>query len=368
MASTPADMQMLAQMMRHMDVEPEELLAALRPQNLPTFEQFVPLVVEATSLATRPHVEGYLNRVVACWGTLRLDEPTRREVGDLIEHFRATALRRGNHADGSGAAKHAYAALACLYRFAVLEGVLSSRQNPMARVSKPRQGKSRRYALSPALVEQIHQTAVRTGLDPRLDSLLLRLHMETAARPHGVRGLRLKDLDPDRQLITLREKGMQRLQPVSRTLVHALLTHAQERGATDGESRLLRLRSGRPITVSRYKNLWERLRQHIEVVEKEHISMYWVRHTTLTWVERNFGIAVARAYAGHAENNLWVGVTDRYVKAGLDEVATALQALTGEPHPLALPELPTAQSNEVLPGAANTVRALALSRVVTKII
>ena len=29
--------------------------------------------------------------------------------------------------------------------------------------------------------------------------------------------------------------------------------------------------------------------------------MHWIRHTTLTWVERNFGYAVARAYAGHTD-------------------------------------------------------------------
>jgi hypothetical protein len=29
-------------------------------------------------------------------------------------------------------------------------------------------------------------------------------------------------------------------------------------------------------------------------------SAHWLRHTTLTWVERNFGYAVARAYAGHS--------------------------------------------------------------------
>lgn len=30
--------------------------------------------------------------------------------------------------------------------------------------------------------------------------------------------------------------------------------------------------------------------------------MHWIRHTTLTWVERNFGYAVAKAYAGHTDN------------------------------------------------------------------
>jgi integrase/recombinase XerC len=31
--------------------------------------------------------------------------------------------------------------------------------------------------------------------------------------------------------------------------------------------------------------------------------MHWIRHTTLTWVERRFGHAVAQAYAGHADGS-----------------------------------------------------------------
>jgi hypothetical protein len=28
---------------------------------------------------------------------------------------------------------------------------------------------------------------------------------------------------------------------------------------------------------------------------------HWIRHTTLTWVERKFELAIARAFAGHSE-------------------------------------------------------------------
>jgi integrase/recombinase XerC len=65
--------------------------------------------------------------------------------------------------------------------------------------------------------------------------------------------------------------------------------------------------------------------------------MHWIRHTTLTWVERNFGYAVARAYAGHTDRGSDAGATTTYVRATPSEVATALSALTGEPHPLAMP-------------------------------
>ncbi|WP_290050068.1 hypothetical protein [Amycolatopsis solani] len=61
--------------------------------------------------------------------------------------------------------------------------------------------------------------------------------------------------------------------------------------------------------------------------------MHWLRHTSLKWVERRFGISVA--YAGHAESGSDSSTTT-YIKADITEVAAALSALTGEPHPLAL--------------------------------
>jgi hypothetical protein len=63
------------------------------------------------------------------------------------------------------------------------------------------------------------------------------------------------------------------------------------------------------------------------------VSTHWLRHTTLTWVERNFSYGIARAYAGHTDN---AGpATTTYIKADLQAVATALAVLTGQPHPLA---------------------------------
>jgi integrase/recombinase XerC len=74
--------------------------------------------------------------------------------------------------------------------------------------------------------------------------------------------------------------------------------------------------------------------------------MHWIRHTTLTWVERNFGYAVAEAYAGHEDNRRGsrsMGAMATYVRAGLPEVATAL---TGEPHPLAIKNPGTGPAGE----------------------
>ncbi|MFJ9370307.1 hypothetical protein ACIRRA_38620 [Nocardia sp. NPDC101769] len=64
------------------------------------------------------------------------------------------------------------------------------------------------------------------------------------------------------------------------------------------------------------------------------ITTYWLRHTTLRWVERNFGHAVAKACAGHAISHA-NDVTTLYTRADIEEVATALATMTDEPHPLA---------------------------------
>jgi integrase/recombinase XerC len=160
-----------------------------------------------------------------------------------------------------------------------------------------------------------------------------------ACRLGGALALRPQDLDRQQCLVLLREKGETvRWQPVSPTLMAGLLRHAEERHAPAGE-RLLRYRTGKEITRRRYDGLWERIGRHLPWTRTQQISTHWLRHTTLTWVERNFGFAVAHAYAGHTDGAASAGsATSTYVRATLTEVATALAALTGEPHPLAQPE------------------------------
>jgi len=79
----------------------------------------------------------------------------------------------------------------------------------------------------------------------------------------------------------------------------------------------------------------KRLGDRLPWVAAQGISTHWLRHTTLTWVERHHGYGIARAYAGHTDNT--GPATTTYIKASLQEVATALAAMTGQPHPLALP-------------------------------
>ena len=235
-------------------------------------------------------------------------------------------------------AEHLVAALRCLYQRAVEDGLIAEADNPARKVAKPRRLPSTRRAVPDTRLAEINQVAATTGDDPELDTLLLRLHTETACRRGGALALRPADLDPDQCLVQLREKGETvRWQPVSATLMAALVRHGRERHAPPG-GQLLRYADGRPITTRRYDHLWVRVGRHLPWVRTQQISTHWLRHTTLTWVERNFGYAVAQAYADHTDGGSDTGATSTYIRASLAEVATALAALTGEPHPLATPE------------------------------
>ena len=164
----------------------------------------------------------------------------------------------------------------------------------------PRAGRS--DVIADKRLAEIFTVAASTGDDPELDTLILRLHAETACRRGGALALRPCDLDANQSLVMLREKGdTTRWQPISPTLMRHLLDHADARGA-DPSTRLLRYRNGRPITARRYDYLWARVRQQLPWAAAQQVSAHWLRHTTLTWVERRFGYAVARAYAGHTDS------------------------------------------------------------------
>jgi integrase len=318
-----------------MGISPADLLseASHRP-TAPTFAEYIPVVSATVSPGCRRVYGTYWNRVVDVWGHRRLDEPTPSEIKQLAEQVRTQVVVRRSARGGRSAVEHLVAALRCLYQQAIADGHLAETDNPARKVDKPRRLPSTRRAVPDTRLAEINHVAATTGNDPVLDTLLLRLHTETACRRGGALALRPADLDPDQCLILLHEKGdTVRWQPVSPTLMTHLQQHARERHAPPG-GQLLRYSDGRPITHRRYDHLWQRIGSHLPWVATQQISTHWLRHTTLTWVERAFGYAVARAYAGHASSDDATATTT-YVRASIHEVAAALAALTGEPHPVA---------------------------------
>jgi integrase/recombinase XerC len=316
-------------------VTPQELMSGpVGPGTAPTIGEYVDRIAASVSPGTHRVYGTYWRRLAQAWGDRGLDEPTPTEIRELAEQVRLQAVTRRNSRGGRLAAEHMIGALRCLYRHAVADGLVTAERNPAIAVAKPKRLVSTRRALPDARVRELSEVAGSTGNDPDLDLLLLRLHTETGCRRGGALALRRTDLDVDQCLVRLREKGETvRWQPVSPTLTALLVEHAAQRGDSPDHA-VLRYRSGRPITARRYDHLWQRLGRHLDWVHAQQVSTHWLRHTTLTWVERNFGYAVARAYAGH-NGSRDVGVTSTYVRADITEVAAALAALSGEPHPLA---------------------------------
>jgi site-specific recombinase XerD len=338
-ASRQAVVEAALVLLERMGLTGADLAAAPPPcKQVPTFAEYVPVGSAAVSAGTRRAYGSYWNRLIEHWGARRLDELAPSEIRQLMAYVKTHVVARRNARGGRTAEEHLVAALRCLYRRAVDDGLIAQADNPARKVAKPRRLPATRRALPDTRLAEINEAAAATGDDPDLDTLLLRLHTETACRRGGALALRPRDLDTDQCLILLREKGETvRWQPVSPTLMGRLVQHGRERHAPpDGQ--LLRYPGGRPITSRRYDHLWTRLGRQLPWVATQGISSHWIRHTTLTWVERNFGYAVARAYAGHAGSGSETGATATYVRASLTEVAAALAALTGEPHPLATTE------------------------------
>jgi len=331
---SPADIDAARLLLARLGISPADLLVACSDRTpAPTFAEYIPVVHAAVSEGTRRVYGSYWNRVTEHWGTRRLDEPTPSEIQQLTEHLKTTVVTRKNARGGRSAAEHLIAALRCIYWHAENDGHIKPGDNPALKVAKPRRLPSTRRAVPDDRLAEINQVAATTGNDPALDTLILRLHTETACRRGGALALRPDDLDPDQCLVRLREKGETvRWQPVSPTLMTHLQHHAEQRHSPRN-GQLLRYANGRPITTRRYDHLWERIGTHLPWVATQQISTHWLRHTTLTWVERNFGYATARAYAGHTDSGN-VGTTATYIRANLHEVATALATLTGQPHPL----------------------------------
>ena len=327
-------------LLQKLGIDPADLLhePAGSPA-IPTFAEYIPRVSHAVGEGTRRVYGTYWNRVADVWGPRLITSVSPLEISQLAEDVKASVVPRRNARGGRGAAEHLIGALRCMYSHAVADRLLPEAENPAARVPKPRRLPSARMALPDGRLSDISAVAASTGNDPALDALIIRLHAETACRRGGALALTPHDLDPGQCLILLREKGgTQRWQPVSPTLMAHLIAHAESRGGLDSGERLLRYATGKPITARRYDYLWDRLGEHLPWVRAQQVSMHWVRHTILTWVERRFGFAVAQAYAGHQDASRGaraMSSTGTYVRAGLPEVATALAVLTGEPHPLA---------------------------------
>jgi len=172
-----------------------------------------------------------------------------------------------------------------------------------------------------------------TSRDPDLDLLVIRFHLETGARREGALNLRRRDLDARRATVWLREKGdSEREQPVSPTLVALLVHHVDARASGDGNEAVFRTSIGVPMSARRYSTIFDNARTGLDWADRTPVSAHVLRHTAITAIGRIGGYPVAQAFAGHVAPS----ITGRYLHASIAEVAAAVAAITGEPHPLGL--------------------------------
>ena len=79
-------------------------------------------------------------------------------------------MQRRNSRGGRSAGEHQIAALRCLYRRAVADGIITEAANPAAKVAKPGRLSSTRSALSDARIAELVEAASTTGNDPEWDA------------------------------------------------------------------------------------------------------------------------------------------------------------------------------------------------------
>jgi integrase len=330
MTAAPATLRAARLLLHQLGVTPEQL--QWEPVPCPTIAEYLPTVIAATGPGARRTYGTYWRRITAAWGDQQLDQLTPSQINALIQHPVPSSVPRRNTRGGTSAHEHLVAAIRAIYTHAIADGLLPAHHNPAAQVRKPHRPPSNRRALTAAELAEINHVVATTGNDVTLDTLLIRLHTETACRRRAAITLTTDDLDQHWCLLRLHEKNNNvRWQPVSSTLMAALVDHITARG--NGTGPLLRYRNGTPITTRRHDHLWHRLGVHLPWIHTHNISTHWLRHTTITWVERHHGYGIARAYAGHTDTR--TAPTTTYIRAQLPEIATALSALTGGPHPLA---------------------------------
>jgi integrase len=205
-------------------------------------------------------------------------------------------------------------------------------------LSRPRNLLAGTRPLSDRELAHLEQVVQLSGWDSDLDLLLVWFHLETGARMSEAIKLNVEDLDPDRQTIRLGKKGdSEREQPVSASLIEALVAHAVSRGADYDHDRVFRTSYGNQFSLlceAHYTHLWKRVRQHADWAARAATTTHALRKTTATRLERMTSEFVAEAFLGHQRGS---DSNAPYMRVDLDELALAIEVLTGEHHPLARP-------------------------------
>jgi site-specific recombinase XerD len=281
--------------------------------------------------------------------TIDADDIARwaRQAGD-----EARASSQARH--GVGAEEAFVLAARAAYTRAVATGAVG--HNPAAEVDLPARPATLRTALECGQLKQAHLCLVAHSRDPELDDVVFQLLRETACRRGGAIALSAGDLAPATRTARLTEKyGRQRWVPISAHLMERLVAHQAARHP--GCDRVLHRKGGGHLNDKWFEGFGHRIQQLAWAAELG-VTAHWLRHTTLTDVERLAGVRVAGAYAGHSDTSF--GVTGRYTKASPQELRWAHERLFfDQPADAANPAVAPQLFRRVLPTATHPVEFVA---------
>jgi site-specific recombinase XerD len=277
-------------------------------------------IVEA-ELARLPNDHRYLkslHRLMAWAGDQDAETLQEADVTAWARRARDEAVTDPRARHGVGAQEAFILATRAAYVRAVRAGTV--RHNPVDEIRMPSRPASRRTALGCEQLAHVRLALLAHSRDPALDNLVFQLLRETACRRAGAIGLSRDDLGQATRTVRLVEKyDKQRWLPVSAHLMHRLVLHADAR-QHPGCTRVLHRNDGGHLNSKWFENFARRI-QRLPWAGELGVSAHWLRHTTLTDIERVAGVRVAAAYAGHADGSL--GVTGTYTKPSPEELRAA---------------------------------------------
>jgi len=240
------------------------------------------------------------------------------------DDVRGWAHRAGTEAQADPRARHGVGAQEAMvlatraaFASAISSGLL--RYNPALGCPLPDRPPTRRTALSAGQLEGAHLALLAHSRDPELDVLVFGFLRETGCRRQGAVRLRRDDLAPATRTVRLVEKyAKQRWMPVSANLMDRLLAHSTRRH--DGCGFVLHRVDGGHLNDKWFEGFAQRI-QNLSWAAELGVSAHWLRHTTITDIERIAGMRVAATYAGHSDGTF--GVTGTYTKVSPEELRIA---------------------------------------------
>lgn len=259
-----------------------------------------------------------LRRLERWAGNRDADSIEPAEVATWARQAAAEARSDPKARHGVGAQEAFVLATRAAYAHALGAGAV--RHNPASDVELPERPATRRTALTSDQLAQARLALLAHSRDPELDDLVFQLLRETACRRAGAIRLVGKGLAPASRTVLLVEKyDKQRWVPTSAHLMARLTAHADAR-SHPGCDRVLHRRDGGHLNDKWFEGFAERMQQ-LAWAREVGLSAHWLRHTTLTDIERIAGVRVAGAYAGHSHGGS--GVTGTYTKPSLDDLRAA---------------------------------------------